>query len=324
MRNRRKVIIDCDPGVDDALAINALLLKEDIEVLGISCVGGNRPLEYTYKNALRLVDFFNKDVKVYKGVEPLSIDPNIKTSFFHGVNGFGDVEIPYSEKNLSDVKAVDFLEEMLLKYPGEVEILALGPLSNLATLILKNPQAFENVKAIYSMGGTFTKGNITPYCEFNYYFDLKALEIVMNALNENRVVFHMFPLDVTMKVYFDVNEFTFLRYEGGKWGNLVADIFEKHYLVKTYQAIGKTFCVLHDLVAAMYMFNPELFDEVEPVRIKVEYEGEKRGKMSKELSNTNIYVHEEVDSYKMKEAYLAINYDEKVIEKYRNLNRSQG
>ena len=241
MNNKRKVIIDCDPGVDDALAINALLLKKDIEVLGITCVGGNRPLEYTYKNALRLVDFFNSDVKVYKGVEPLSIDPNIKTSFFHGENGFGDVEIPYTTKNLSDINAIDFLEEMLLKYPNEVEILALGPLSNLAALILKNSKAFENVKAIYSMGGTFSMGNITPYCEFNYYFDLKALDIVMNALNKNKVVFHMFPLDVTMKVYFDVNEFTFLRYEGGKWGNLVADIFENHYLVKTYQAIGKIF-----------------------------------------------------------------------------------
>jgi len=214
------------------------------------------------------------------------------------------------------------MEEMLLKYPGEIEILALGPLSNLAALILKNPQAFENVKAVYSMGGTFSRGNITPYCEFNYYFDLKALDIVMSALNENKVVFHMFPLDVTMKVYFDVNEFTFLRYEGGRWGNLVADIFEKHYLVKTYQAIGKTFCVLHDLVAAMYMLNPELFDEVRPVRISVDYEGAKRGKMSREFADTNIYVHEEVDGCKMKEAYLAINYDEKVIEKYRRLNKS--
>ncbi len=322
MKNKRKVIIDCDPGVDDALAINALLLKEEVEVLGISCVGGNRPLEYTYKNALRLVDFFKKDVKVYKGVEPLSIDPNIKTSFFHGENGFGDVDIPYSEKNLSDVNAIDFLEEMLLKYPNEIEILALGPLSNLAALILKKPVAFKNVKAIYSMGGTFTMGNITPYCEFNYYFDLKALDIVMNFLNENKVVFHMFPLDITMKVYFDVNEFTFLRYEGGTWGNLVADIFENHYLVKTYKAIGKTYCVLHDLVAAMYMFNPELFDEVKPVKISVELKGEKRGKMSKEKADTNIYVHQDVIADKMKEAYLSINYDEKIVEKYRKLNKS--
>ncbi|HQB33090.1 MAG TPA: nucleoside hydrolase, partial [Erysipelotrichaceae bacterium] len=117
MDKKRKVIIDCDPGVDDALAINALLLKEDIEVLGISCVGGNRPLEYTYKNALRLVDFFKKDVRVYKGVAPLSIDPSIKSSFFHGKNGFGDVEIPYTTTNLSDINAIDFMEEMLLKYP---------------------------------------------------------------------------------------------------------------------------------------------------------------------------------------------------------------
>lgn len=86
---------------------------------------------------------------------PLSIDPSIKSSFFHGKNGFGDVEIPYTTTNLSDINAIDFMEEMLLKYPGEIEILALGPLSNLAALILKNPQAFENVKAVYSMGEHF-------------------------------------------------------------------------------------------------------------------------------------------------------------------------
>ena len=82
MNNKRKVIIDCDPGVDDALAINALLLKKDIEVLGITCVGGNRPLEYTYKNALRLVDFFNSDVKVYKGVEPYQLIRILRPVFF--------------------------------------------------------------------------------------------------------------------------------------------------------------------------------------------------------------------------------------------------
>lgn len=316
---KHRVIIDCDPGVDDALAINALFMDKETEVLAISCVGGNRPLEVVYKNALRLTDYFKQDVEVCLGEKPINKDLPVSTSYFHGLNGFGGVELEYSEKNLSKRTSIEMFNDLLNKYPNEVEIVALGPLTNLAVLYQSYPETFKKIKAIYSMGGSFKLGNITPCCEFNYYYDLDATEIVLNAVQKENIAFHMFPLDITMKVFFDMNEFTFLRFEGGDWGNLIADMFEKNYLPNSYKAIGKTICVLHDLVAAMYMLRPELFDDVKGIGVDISRNKENYGQLFEVIRDTTLYVHKDVDAYKMKEEFLRLNYSEDIIKKYKYL-----
>lgn len=314
-----RVIIDCDPGVDDALAINALFKDEDSEVLAISCVGGNRPLDVVYKNALRLADYFKQDVEVCLGEKPISKELPVSTSLFHGLNGLGEVELFYSDSNLSDRSSIEMFNDLINKYPNEIEIVALGPLTNLAVLYQKYPETFKKIKAIYSMGGSFKMGNITPCCEFNYYYDLDATEITLKAVQKENVVFHMFPLDITMKVFFDMNEFTFLRFEGGDWGNLIADMFEKTYLPNSYKALGKTMCVLHDLVAAMYMLKPELYDDVKPVGVDISRNSENYGQLFEVLRDSKLYVHKDVDAYKMKEEFLKLNYNENIIKKYKFL-----
>ncbi|MGN1399241.1 MAG: nucleoside hydrolase [Erysipelotrichaceae bacterium] len=316
MEKKHKVIIDCDPGVDDALAINALFMAENVDVLLISIVGGNRPLEVVYKNGLRLARFFNRDVKIAKGSQPLSVCDQVSTSYFHGENGLGGVELPYSEDQLIKENSVDAMAQILKENPDEVEIVALGPLTNLALLAQKYPSQFQSIKAIYSMGGTFSVGNITPYCEFNYYFDLKATEIVLNQVVNEGVQFHMFPLDVTKQVAFDMNEFTFLRFEGGKWGNLIADMFEKNYLVNSYKFIGKPICVLHDLLCAMYLLDSSDFDQVESSIVTVNMQKQRYGQLIQQEGKSSLYVHKKVDGYNLKKKFLALNYEHRIIEKY--------
>ena len=129
---KHKVIIDCDPGVDDALAINALLMAKNVEVLLISIVGGNRPLEVVYKNGLRLTQFFNKNVLVAKGNRPIAECDKVSTSYFHGENGLGGVELAYTEENLTSENSIDVMAKIIKENPGEIEVVALGPLTNLA------------------------------------------------------------------------------------------------------------------------------------------------------------------------------------------------
>ncbi len=313
---KRKIIFDCDPGVDDALALSAILKDDDFEVLGICAVGGNRPLEYTYKNALKLVHFFRYPTKVYKGVAPLEVK-ELKSSLFHGENGFGGAVMDYDEADLASRNAVDFLIEKLNEYPDEIEIIALGPLSNLAALYQKSPSSFGKIKAIYSMGGSFGMGNITPCCEFNYYFDLAALDLLEEALENNpQVVFHMFPLNITCKAAFDMNEFAFLKYEGGSWGQLVYDMFSSDYMPKSYRVLGRSECVLHDLVAAMYPVIPEIYDEGEKTSFFTSKDTETLGKMIKCKGSASIYVHEDIDAAAMKKKYMEIIYGQQMAEKY--------
>lgn len=316
---KHKIIIDCDPGIDDALAINALFKDHNTDVLMISCVGGNRPLDVVVKNALRITDFFQKEVPVCLGEKPLNKNLPVADSLFHGKNGFGDVQLDYSEKNLSDKSAIEMMKDLIEQYPDEIEIVALGPLTNLAVLYLKYPQVFKKIKAIYSMGGTLSKGNITPYCEFNYYFDLPATETVLNAIQKEDICFHMFPLDITLKVFFDMNEFTFLRYEGGKWGNIIADMFENNYLPNSYKALGKTICVLHDLVAAMYLIVPEIYDNIKSTGIEINKDKNKYGQLMEIDKDTSLYIHKDIDALKMKEAFISLNYSQEVLDKYKYL-----
>lgn len=316
MEKKHKVIIDCDPGVDDALAINALLMAKNVEVLLISIVGGNRPLEVVYKNGLRLTQFFNKNVLVAKGSHPIAECDIVSTSYFHGENGLGGVELAYTEENLTSENSIDVMAKIIKENPGEIEVVALGPLTNLALLAQKHPEQFKSIKAIYSMGGTFSHGNITPYCEFNYYFDLPATEIVLAEVVKQNVQFHMFPLDVTMQVYFDANEFTFLRFEGGRWGNLIADMFEKNYLVNSYQVIGKPICVLHDLLCSMYLLDDSDFDKVDSAIVTINKDKEKYGQLLMEKGKSSLYVHKKVDGYSLKKKYLALNYSKELLDKY--------
>ena len=168
----KKVIIDCDPGIDDSLAIMlALSMPEEIEVVGITVAAGNAPVEMGYGNALKVLKFMGRlDVPVFMGADrPLKRDL-VNALDTHGSDGLGESflpQVPEEEYERQEMNAVQFMQETLQREP--VSVIALGPMTNLAMLIEKAPSSFGKIQEIVSMGGTFrSHGNCSHVAEYNY------------------------------------------------------------------------------------------------------------------------------------------------------------
>ena len=255
----RKIIIDTDPGIDDAYAIIAALTNSKLDIMGITCVCGNKGIENVVANSLKLTQFLNKEVLVYQGAKTNlknmrnnTVD-SLSADVVHGNDGLGNVHLDYDQHNLSTLSAVDYIVETVKKYPDQIEILAIGPLTNIALAIEKDLQAMKHLKAIYSMGGGIDRGNITPFAEFNYYFDELATDIVYRSLQED-VNIYMIGLDATHSTRVTHNDLAFMRYEGGKLGKLLFDISQL-YSDMYYQKNGYLGSVLHDVIAYLYMID---------------------------------------------------------------------
>ncbi len=262
----RKVIIDTDPGIDDAYAILAALLNPELDVLGITCVSGNKAIDTVVANALRLKRFTRSNVKVYKGaltnlknLANNTIEP-MQASKVHGGDGLGNVNLPYDISDLETESAVDFILYTINKYPDEVEILALGPLTNIALCVQKDLAVTSKLKAIYTMGGGIDRGNITPYAEYNYYFDELATAAVFENLQEN-VAIYMIGLNATHSTRVDHNDLAFMLYEGNELGKLIFDMTQV-YATMYYKNNGYLGAVIHDIVAYLYMIDPTIATNV--------------------------------------------------------------
>ena len=194
----RPIIIDCDPGQDDALAIlMALGSPEELEVLAITAVAGNVPLALTEKNARKIVELARRhDIPVHAGCDrPLQRDP-VTAEHVHGRTGLDGTELPEPATPLADGHAVDVIISTLRLRPGRVTLCPLGPLTNIATALLRAPEIAGHIDQIVLMGGAIGEGNITPSAEFNIYADPHAAEIVFGA----GVKVTMLGLDVTHQV----------------------------------------------------------------------------------------------------------------------------
>lgn len=262
---KRKVIIDTDPGVDDAFAIVTALKYASFEVLGITTVAGNKGLEYVTNNALKLVSLMKADCLVYRGAHTTlkNLDkPNVEkkdAGDTHGLDGLGGIKLPCDLSKLSDQHAVDYILETVERYPDEVEIIALGPLTNIAVAIQKAPETMKKVKVIWSMGGGVYRGNITPVSEFNYWFDAESAEITYSIGTD--VDIYMFGLDVTYKTIFTANDLFFIQQEGGELGQHLYDMTQD-YARSYWKNRRITGAVIHDLVPVIYAIdstisNPE-------------------------------------------------------------------
>lgn len=179
----QKIIIDTDPGVDDAIAILlALAAKDEVEVLGLTTVAGNVGLDHTTPNACKILNIAGRcDVPVYRGcAEPLSRE-GYTCEEVHGNDGLGGIGLPDVEKKPEEEHAVDFLVRKARELKGELVLVPIGPLTNIAKAIEKDPEFVQNVKEVVIMGGAEFKGNVTPSAEFNFWVDPEAAKIVMNA-----------------------------------------------------------------------------------------------------------------------------------------------
>ena len=181
MEERIPVIIDTDPGVDDALAIMIAAASEKIQLLGITPVDGNVPAAYTHQNALDLVQLFRLNIPVAKGSFDQLVYRVPRNSSAHGKTGMGTVVLPKSEQPYNELYAWDFIYEKAKAYSGELVLVCIGPLTNIARAIIMHPDLKDHVKEIVMMGGSTTRGNVTPYAEFNYWVDPPAAKVVFES-----------------------------------------------------------------------------------------------------------------------------------------------
>ena len=255
----RKIIIDTDPGQDDAVAILvALGSPEEVEVLGITAVAGNVPLPLTAKNARIVCELAGRpDVPVYAGCDAPLMRKLVTAEHVHGKTGLDGPAMPDPLTALQPEHAVDFIIETLRQEAaGTVTLCPLGPLTNIATAFQRAPDIIEKVQEIVLMGGAyFEVGNITPAAEFNIYVDPEAADIVLKS--GARIV--MMPLDVTHRALTTAPRVEVFRALGTEPGRMVAewtDFFERFDKEK----YGSQGAPLHDPCVIAYLIRPELFE----------------------------------------------------------------
>ncbi len=255
----RKIIIDTDPGQDDAVAILlALASPENIDLLGITTVGGNVPLALTQKNARIVCELAGRpDVLVFAGCDRPMVRPVLVTAeHVHGKTGLDGPTLPDPVMPLQDQHAVDFIIDTLRREPsGTVTLCPIGPLTNIATAFERAPDIIARVQEIVLMGGAyFEVGNITPAAEFNIYVDPEAADIVFKSGAPLVVM----PLDVTHKALTTKPRIDAFRALGTRVGTAVAewtDFFERFDMEK----YGSEGAPLHDPCTIAYLIDPHLF-----------------------------------------------------------------
>ena len=261
----KKLLLDCDPGIDDALAIGLAHGLPEIELVGLTTVGGNVAVEHTTQNALRLVDFYGMDVPVARGAgRPLVGAPRTAAEV-HGATGLGGAVLPEPKSELVDAHAVDFIVDTLAAAPGEISLAAVGPLTNIALALHREPRIAEWAAEFVIMGGAYRRGNVTPAAEFNLHADPEAAAVVFGA-EWNTV---MVGLELTRQARANAG----VRARFARLGRLEAelltpclDFYGKH---ADYRDEGPA---IHDACAVAYVAHPELITTV-PARVDVEVRG---------------------------------------------------
>lgn len=254
----RKIIIDTDPGQDDAVAILlALASPDEIDVLGVTAVAGNVPLPLTQKNARIVCELAGKpDTLVFAGCDAPLVRKLVTAEHVHGKTGLDGPQMSDPTMPLHDQHAVEYIIETLRAHDaGTITLCPLGPLTNIATAFKNAPDIIEKVQEIVLMGGAyFQVGNITPAAEFNIYVDPEAAKIVFDS----GVPIVVIPLDVTHKALTTRARVEAFRALGTKVGDMVAawtDFFERFDKEK----YGSEGAPLHDPCVIAYLIQPDLF-----------------------------------------------------------------
>jgi len=192
----RRVIIDTDPGVDDALALLLAMRSPELRIEAITAVAGNVPLELTLPNALRMVEIAGRtDIPVAAGAKAPLLRRLVTAAYAHGENGLGGAVFPEPRTHPVKEPASEVIRQIARKFPGEVTLLTIGPLTNIATALNMDPELAGMIRALVMMGGSLSGGNITPAAEFNIYVDPEAARIVF----QSGIPITMVGLDVTRK-----------------------------------------------------------------------------------------------------------------------------
>ena len=271
MHNPLSIIIDTDPGQDDAVAILLALASPEFEVLGITAVAGNVPLALTQVNARKICELAGRpDIKVFSGaIRPL-VRNLVTAEHVHGKTGLDGPVLPDPKMPLQKQCAVDFIVETLMaRDAGTVTLCALGPLTNIATALNREPRIASRIARIVAMGGGFFEGgNVTPAAEFNIYVDPQAARVVFEA----GIPITLIPLDCTHQALTSAKRVAKFRDMPNKSGPAIAallDFFERF----DEQKYGTDGGPLHDPCVIAWLLKPDLF-QGRDVNVSIECESE--------------------------------------------------
>ena len=251
----KKIVLDTDPGIDDACAILLALASPEISLEGLSIVHGNCSLEQAMKNALSVLELANANhIPVLKGCEMPLVQPSLLAPETHGDTGLGYAQLPEPRTRPTVQHGIDFLIETILSSPGEITLVAIGPLTNVALAIRQEPRIIKAVKELVIMGGALRyEGNTTALAEFNTYADPHASHIVYHAGMPTTLV----PLDVTYQCILTPDDIQKMRQIDSPITKFVEDA-TRFYMEfhDEYQSIQG--CVINDPLALALTFMPEL------------------------------------------------------------------
>ena len=267
MTQPHSLIIDTDPGQDDAVAILLALASPEINLLGITTVAGNVPLALTQENARKICDLAGRtDMQVFAGLDRPLVRPLVTAEHVHGRTGLDGPVLPDPETPLQEQHAVDYIIDTLRREPaGSVTLAPIGPLSNIAMAMQRAPDIIPRIRQIILMGGAyFEVGNITPAAEFNIYVDPHAAQVVFAS----GVPVIMMPLDVTHKALTRTDRVAALRAIGNRTGVAVAEMLEffERFDEAKYGSDGGP---LHDPCTIAWMIAPDIFNG-RPCNVEIE------------------------------------------------------
>jgi inosine-uridine nucleoside N-ribohydrolase len=250
----RRVIIDTDPGVDDAFALMLAMRSPELKIEAITAVAGNVPLELTLPNALRMVEICERtDIPVAGGASEPLLRKLVTAAYAHGENGLGGVEFPAPKTKPVPEHAAELIARLIRQYPGEITLVPIGPLTNIALALRSDPGMATIVPGIVLMGGSLSGGNVTPAAEFNFYVDREAAAIVFDS----GIPITMVGLDVTHKV--ELTDERLVRLEANKTQVSQAAARIARSITETYRRAGHPgWPILNDPLAVSALLDPAI------------------------------------------------------------------
>jgi purine nucleosidase len=244
-----KILLDCDPGHDDAIALLLALASPELELLGVTTVAGNQTLDKTTANAIRVLEFAGRaNIPVAAGADRPLVREQYVAAYVHGETGMDGPDLPPAQSAPVDQHAVDFLADKIREHGGSVTLVPTGPLTNVALLLALHPDA--RPERIVLMGGAIAEGNVTPAAEFNIWADPEAAACVFASGSDVTMV----GLDVTHKALFTSAHVARLS---GRVGEMVAALLEfyGHFHKEVYNFDGSP---IHDAVAVAHVIRDDI------------------------------------------------------------------
>ena len=261
------IIIDCDPGHDDAIALILAFAREELDVKAVTVVAGNQTVDKTLNNAKKILSFIGKHPPLAAGAAKPLVRELVTAPLVHGESGLDGPEIPDPDFDEEPVPALELLRRTIMESPEKITLVPTGPLTNIALLFSAYPEVKKNIYQISLMGGGLEMGNWTASAEFNIFVDPEAANIVFNS----GLPITMAGLDVTHRAMILPEEVDKLRNMGGKVPALVAGLIDFY---GKFHAMQGSFAgsPLHDPCAVAWLVRPEIFS-AKPYRIDIETSG---------------------------------------------------